>query len=158
VLSWVYANRIAIQIAKLQRIIRRTEALYALIAQRRGDEGGVTGTDWARSTLDNLVARFNQIDGYRCLSLMRAPAVVNCQSALAWLAFDPPPRRRFLRQGFVCRDAAIEATGTKDAELRLRHIEPTAMLWSVMPFETARPTACFGAGKALVERGGLVGV
>ena len=30
-----------------------------------------------------LVARFNQIDGYRCLSLMRALAVVKCQSALA---------------------------------------------------------------------------
>jgi hypothetical protein len=31
----------------------------------------------------NLVARFNQIDGYRCLSLVRALAVVKCQSALA---------------------------------------------------------------------------
>src|SRR5664279_4395379 len=34
-----------------------------------------------------LVARFSQIDGYRCLSLIRASVVVNCQSALAWLAF-----------------------------------------------------------------------
>jgi hypothetical protein len=32
-------------------------------------------------------ARFSQIDGYRCLSLIRALAVVNCQPALAWLAF-----------------------------------------------------------------------
>jgi len=30
-----------------------------------------------------LVGRFSQIDGYRCLSLMRALSVVNCQSALA---------------------------------------------------------------------------
>ena len=30
-----------------------------------------------------LVRRFSQIDGYRCLSLIRALAVVNCQSALA---------------------------------------------------------------------------
>ena len=35
----------------------------------------------------SLVARFNQIDGYRCLSLMRALAVVKCQSALVWFAF-----------------------------------------------------------------------
>src|SRR5947199_328618 len=33
-----------------------------------------------------LVARFNQIEGYRCLSLIRALAVVKCQSALAWFA------------------------------------------------------------------------
>jgi uncharacterized membrane protein len=37
--------------------------------------------------VDVLVARFGQIDGYRCFSLMRASAVVNCQSALAWLTF-----------------------------------------------------------------------
>src|SRR5271166_3404062 len=30
-----------------------------------------------------LVARFSQIDGYRCLSLMRASGVVKCQLALA---------------------------------------------------------------------------
>ena len=30
-----------------------------------------------------LLAQFNQIDGYRCLSLVRALAVVKCQSALA---------------------------------------------------------------------------
>ena len=35
----------------------------------------------------DLVARFIQIDGYKCLSLIRASAVVNCQSAFAWLAF-----------------------------------------------------------------------
>ncbi len=36
-----------------------------------------------RVQVTDLVARFNQIDGYRCLSLMRALAVVKCQSALA---------------------------------------------------------------------------
>src|SRR5262249_16282034 len=30
-----------------KRYIRRTEALYALIACRRGGEGGVAGIDWA---------------------------------------------------------------------------------------------------------------
>ena len=33
-----------------------------------------------------LVARFSQIEGYRCLSLMRALGVVKCQFALVWLA------------------------------------------------------------------------
>ena len=33
--------------------------------------------------LHQLVARFSQIDGYRCLSLMRASGVVKCQLALA---------------------------------------------------------------------------
>ena len=32
---------------------------------------------------DQLVARFSQIEGYRCLSLMRAFGVVKCQWALA---------------------------------------------------------------------------
>lgn len=54
-LSWIYAKRIGdTNPQSWQRTIRRTEALYALISQRRSDEGGVTGTDWARSTLENL--------------------------------------------------------------------------------------------------------
>lgn len=36
-----------------KRYIRRTEALYALIACRRGSEGGVAGIDWATKTLAN---------------------------------------------------------------------------------------------------------
>ena len=49
------------------------------------------GKAWAGA----LVARFSQIDGYRYLSLIRASAVVNCQSALAWLTFrSPKPRFR----------------------------------------------------------------
>src|SRR6266568_2597327 len=35
---------------------------------------------------ERLVARFSQIDGYRCLSLTRALEVVKCQSALVWWA------------------------------------------------------------------------
>ncbi|MFZ2156726.1 MAG: hypothetical protein WAV72_11470 [Bradyrhizobium sp.] len=57
-LSWVYARRIGdTNPQSWQRMVRRMEALYALIAQHRGDEGGVTGTDWARSRLDNLRGR-----------------------------------------------------------------------------------------------------
>jgi hypothetical protein len=35
-----------------QRFVRRAEALYALVAQRRGGEGGIAGIQWAQRTLD----------------------------------------------------------------------------------------------------------
>ena len=57
-LSWIYAQRIRdTNPQSWQRMIRRTEALFALIAQRRGDEGGVTGTEWAQKTLKKLRSR-----------------------------------------------------------------------------------------------------
>lgn len=37
-----------------QRFVRRAEALYALIAQRKGNETGVAGVDWAQNTLEEL--------------------------------------------------------------------------------------------------------
>ncbi len=45
------------------------------------------------------------------------------------------PSGDFIDEGLLVWDAAIEALGRKDAEFGLGHIEPTAMLWSVMPFE-----------------------
>src|SRR5438552_11533126 len=84
----------------------------------------------------HLVACFSQIAGYRCLSLMRAFLVVNCQSALVWLA---------LRS---CSQAAISSMRICLLGMRrLRHwdvrtpssdsarIEPAAVFWSVVPFE-----------------------
>src|SRR5271166_1853742 len=49
--------------------------------------GILTGIAGPLPLVPALVARFSQIDAYRCLSLIRASAAVNCQSALAWLAF-----------------------------------------------------------------------
>jgi hypothetical protein len=67
------------------------------------------------------VARFSQIDGYRS-------AVVNCQSALAWLTFQIVlPSRNFVDEGLFAGNAAIEVLGGKDAELGFRHIS-TAVL------------------------------
>jgi hypothetical protein len=43
------------------------------------------------------------------------------------------------------------ARGGKDAKLGFRHIEPTAVLWRVMPFETLGEPPCFGGGKSFVE-------
>src|SRR3974377_608288 len=68
------------------------------------------------------------------------------------------PSCYFADEDLFVWDAAIEALGCKDAELRLRHIEPTAMLWRVMPFEPLDEPPCLCGGKSFVERGWLVGV
>src|SRR6476660_1865086 len=53
---------------------------------RIAENGFATSSGVSESAKVVLVARFIQIEGYRCLSLMRAVGVVKCQLALAWLA------------------------------------------------------------------------
>jgi len=54
-LSWMYAQHIGdTDPDSWRRIIRRTEALYALIALRRGGETGVAGVEWADDTFKAL--------------------------------------------------------------------------------------------------------
>ena len=67
------------------------------------------------------------------------------------------PSCDFVDEGLFVRDTPIEALGRKDAELGFRHIEPAAVLWRVMPFETLDEPPCFGGGKSFVERGWPVG-
>src|SRR5262249_47779260 len=43
-----------------QRFVRRAEALYALIAQRQGNEIGVAGVDWARDALEAIAQTKNE--------------------------------------------------------------------------------------------------
>ena len=64
----------ALIVTKLDRLARSTADLYRIVTDltNRGVAFRV------------LVARFSQIVGYRCLSLIRASIVVNRQSALAW--------------------------------------------------------------------------
>src|SRR5262249_36495105 len=51
------------------------------------ERGSHEGTHFRpRCEVRALVVRFSQIEGYRCLSLMRASGVVKCQFALVWLA------------------------------------------------------------------------
>lgn len=51
-LSWIYAQRIGdTNPESWKRFIRRAEALYALVAERRGGETGVAGVDWAGRVL-----------------------------------------------------------------------------------------------------------
>jgi len=94
-----------------------------------------------------LVRRFSQIDGYRCLSLIRALAVVNCQSPWLIGIAIVLPSCNFVYQ--VCL-SGMRRSRHWDERTRfgLCHIEPTAVLWSVVPFEPFGQPPCFGAGKA----------
>jgi hypothetical protein len=44
-----------------QRFVRRAEALYALVAQRKGSETGVAGVEWAQDTLEALAQTKNTV-------------------------------------------------------------------------------------------------
>src|SRR5262249_60810003 len=59
----------------------------------------------------------------------------------------------FVDQGLLVWDAAVEALGGEDAEFGFGEIEPTAMLWRVVPFESLDQPSCFGRREGLVERG-----
>ena len=62
-------------------MIARIKTRFHLPAERTEDPSDLHYQ--STETPNVLVRRFSQIDGYRCLSLIRALAVVNCQSALA---------------------------------------------------------------------------
>ena len=55
-------------------------------------------------------------------------------------------------------DAAAEALRGENGEFGFRHIEPTAVLWRVMPSEPLDEPSCFVWWKSLVERCGFMGV
>ena len=57
----------------------------------------------------------------------------------------------FLDEGLFVGNPAVEALGRQDAEFRLRQIKPTAMLWSVVPFEALDQPPAFGGRKGFVE-------
>jgi hypothetical protein len=51
---------------------------------------------------------------------------------------------------FVC-NPAVEAQGRKHPELGLRQVKPTAVLWSVVPFEALDQPPGFLGRKGFVE-------
>ena len=55
-------------------------------------------------------------------------------------------------------DAAVEALRRENGEFGFRHIEPTAVLWRVMPFEPLDEPSCFVRWKSLVQRCGFMGI
>src|SRR3977135_1133712 len=88
--------------------------------------------------------------GVRCGELPVGLGVVDVSIVL--------PSRDLVDEGLFVRDSAIEALGRKDAEFGLGHIEPTAVLWSVMPFKPFCQPPCFGGGEGFVKRSLGVGV
>jgi hypothetical protein len=62
------------------------------------------------------------------------------------------PRCDFVDEGLFIPDAAIEALGRKDSEFGLRHIEPTAVIWSVVPLEPFGQPPCFSGGKSFIHK------
>ena len=61
------------------------------------------------------------------------------------------PGGDFVDEGLFVRNAAVEALGRQDAEFGLRQIEPTSVLWRVMPFELLHQPPGFGGRKGFVE-------
>ena len=63
------------------------------------------------------------------------------------------PGGDLLDQHRLVGNAAIETLGCQNSEFGLRHVEPTSMLWRVMPFEALAQPARFGGGEGGVKRG-----
>ena len=57
----------------------------------------------------------------------------------------------FLDEGLFICNPTVEALGRQDAEFGLGQIKPTAMLWSVVPFEALDQPPGFNGGKSFVE-------
>ncbi len=78
---------------------------------------------------------------------------MNCQSALTWrlLRLSCQTATSLDERRFI-RNAAVEALDRQNAEFGLRHVEPTAVLWRVMPFEPLAQPSRFGGGEGRVKR------
>ena len=61
------------------------------------------------------------------------------------------PGGDFVDEGMFVGNATIKALGGKDAEFRLRQIEPAAMLWGVVPLEALDQAPGFEGRKGFVE-------
>src|ERR1700690_842336 len=68
------------------------------------------------------------------------------------------PGSDFVLELLSVGNASIETLRRENGEFGFRHIEPTAVLWRVMPFELLDETSCFVWRKSLVQRCGFVGV
>ena len=57
----------------------------------------------------------------------------------------------FFDEGLFVGNPAIEALGRQDAEFGLRQIKPTAVLWSVVPFEALDQPPGFSGWKGFIK-------
>ena len=64
----------------------------------------------------------------------------------------------FPGQSVLVGDTPGEALGCQHAEFALRHVQATAVLGRVVPFEPFDEAACLLGGEGFIERGGFVGV
>ena len=64
----------------------------------------------------------------------------------------------FVGEDVLVGDAAMETLRRQNGEFGFSHVEPTAVLGRVMPFEAFDEPARLGRWKGLIERGWLVGV
>ena len=64
----------------------------------------------------------------------------------------------FVGEDLLVGDAAIQTLRREHAEFGFGHVEPTAVLRRVMPFEALDDPTRFGGGESFVKRGRLVGV
>ena len=64
----------------------------------------------------------------------------------------------FVGEDLHVGDAAIQTLRREHAEFGFGHVEPTAVLGRVVPFETLDEPGRLGGGEGFVERGGLVGI
>ena len=68
------------------------------------------------------------------------------------------PGGDFVNQRRLVGNAAVEALRGQDAEFGFGEFEPTAVLWSVVPFEALRQAAGFGGRKRFVKRSRAVDI
>src|SRR5580658_11229082 len=68
------------------------------------------------------------------------------------------PSGDLVDEDLLVRNAAVEALRRENGKFGFRHIEPTAVLWRVMPFEPLDETSCFVWRKSLVQRCGFMGI
>src|SRR6266704_4012535 len=62
------------------------------------------------------------------------------------------PGGDFIDEGLFIGDSAVETLGRQNAEFGLRQIEPTAVLWSVVPFEAFDQPPSFGGRKGWLRK------
>ena len=79
--------------------------------------------------------------------MIRALGVVKCFVGVAVVL----PGGDFFDEGSFVGDPAVEALGRQDAEFGFREIEPTAVLWGVVPFEAFDQHPGFSGWKGFVE-------
>src|SRR6185312_3144955 len=68
------------------------------------------------------------------------------------------PRCDFVRHQASIVQSPVETLTAHDVDLRLRHVQPTAMLWGIVELDLVQDPTRFLRPERLVETGSVVGV